>query len=53
MATASNICLTGNEKLSFAITPLRLDSASKASELLNVNHVKWDTYLNDQGHHVR
>ncbi|KAF9641051.1 hypothetical protein BFW01_g12857 [Lasiodiplodia theobromae] len=51
MATASNICLTGNEKLSFAITPLRLDSANKASELLNVNHVKWDTYLNDQGHH--
>ncbi|KAF2179282.1 hypothetical protein K469DRAFT_596657 [Zopfia rhizophila CBS 207.26] len=51
MATASNIALTGNEKLAFAVTPLRLDSAKKASQLLNENHKKYDIYINDLGHH--
>lgn len=52
MATASNIALTGHEKLAFAVTPLRLDSAKKSSEVLNENHKKHDIYINDQGHHV-
>ena len=52
MATATKIALAGTEQLSYAVTPLRKDSALKASLLLNENHKKHDIYLNDLGHHV-
>ena len=52
MATATNIALSGNEELAYAIGPLRLDTAAKVSQILNENHKKWDIYVNDMGHHV-
>lgn len=52
MATSTKIALTGTEELSYAVTPLRKDSALKASLLLNENHKKHDIYMNDLGHHV-
>lgn len=53
MATATFFALTGKETLATSIKPLRLDSAKKASDILNENHHKYDIYINNLGHHVR
>ncbi|KAL1622023.1 hypothetical protein SLS56_008907 [Neofusicoccum ribis] len=51
MATSTKIHLTTNEKPAFFISPLRKDSAEKTSELLQENHEKYHTYIDDLGRH--
>ncbi|GME36003.1 hypothetical protein GTA08_BOTSDO08348 [Neofusicoccum parvum] len=51
MATSTKIHLTINEKPAFFISPLRKDSAEKTSELLQENHEKHHTYIDDLGRH--
>ncbi|PSN70517.1 hypothetical protein BS50DRAFT_520373 [Corynespora cassiicola Philippines] len=51
MATASNFHLTGDEKPAPGVKSLSVESAKKASELLNINHKLWDIYIDDLGRH--
>ena len=53
MATGSKIHLEASQKPQFYVKGLKVESAEKASQLLQVNHEKHHIFFNQSGFHVR